>query len=463
MFVGARRLRPGHPHAAAPGALLQLVARRRRDCRRSVDCEGRRRDAALLRALLLAVLCLLAPPLAFGGKHAKRHTCGRTALSVALADDDVAWVRRTAPKPRYAHCKVLSARYNCTRFVTSAAEYRLDWRPGVAAAMECALPTWATVLAALQHAPRRIMMVGDSHAQQMYQAAVCMFQAQARNIMAYTTHEAGTDTQLRKFDSVDAMPECHSVRAADFPRFHLDADGAQAGRCSLNHAPTTPSCFEVPLQADAAAQDGSKQAFSRVCSAYVRPLTGEAAVLAGLEEGLASLNMSLADFHVVAANTYVDAAVLGAFLRARAFAGRVVAYPKFNFGRQTGLRRTDAVLSGAGVSDANAATYRVAKFCAAIRAAWGTDAGECTTVQFGRLMLQRTADAKASIYPMSYHTDTGKRVVCHANQNAAIAHPERCDRAGVQACYEVPCAEESHFCLPGPPDDFALLMLASAL
>ena len=435
--------------AACDWSSLPVHAQRRNFTAAVATCGRAFRRAALLLALLLT------PSLA---RAARARTCGRGDLSRGLAEDHAAWVRRASPEARYTHCKVLSARYNCTRFATSAADYRVGWKK--AAAVECNMPNWATVLAALQRAPRRIMLLGDSHTQQVYQAALCMFQEQARNVVAYTACEGdGKHQDMRRvYPSMDEMPECHTVRTADFARFHLDVVAGADGtcRCSLNHAPTTPSCFDVPLGDDSGT-------FSRVCSAYVRPLEGAAAVKVGLSTGLASLNMTLADFDVLAVNPYISAKDLGAFLAARAFAGRVVTFPKFEFGSQTGVVLTAPVLK-VPISSGAEARYRVAKFCVAIRDAWGDAAGECTTVQFGRLMLQRNDDSKASIYPMSYvDPATGETRVCHADQHEALAHPERCNHEGVYACDTTPCAPESHFCMPGPPDDFALLVLAAAL
>jgi hypothetical protein len=464
-------------HDALHGARRCAAAAPHDDVRR----RPRPRRAALLRALLLAACLLLCFPPAHAAaqqqqqqqKH-KLRVCKRSAVSRALADPGaVSWVRRAShDEPRYAHCRAVTARYNCTRFTTSAGDYRLDWAPGAAgaaaaAAAACALPSWATVLAALRARPLRLMLLGDSHAQQIYQAALCMFQAQARHVIAYTH---GTAPHV--YERMSKMPECHAVRYSDYPRFFLDAaedeaSAAAGGGCSLNHKAETPSCFEIPLTpAAAAAQSGSGLAFSRVCSAYVRPLEGAAAVAAGLDTGLASLGLALSDFDVVGANTYISAKALGAFLAERAFRGRVVAFPKFDFAAQTGLRLTRAALSGALDSSQERAAkkFRVAKFCAGIVAARG--GGECTTVQFGRLMLQRSGDSKASIYPMWYaDAASGATKVCHADQNEATAHPERCAarQEAVFACVAPPCASESHFCLPGPPDDFALLVLASAV
>jgi hypothetical protein len=396
------------------------------------------RWGALLLAVCFAMPCTLA---------AKLQTCGHSAISSALAGDAVAWVHRAAKVPRYAHCKAISARYNCTRFSTSAADYRVDWKPGAAA--DCALPTWATVLAGLQRVPVRVMLLGDSHTQQLYQAALCMFQTQARRIVAYTEYTGTNHTEQRVYNSMAELPECHSVSYADYPRFHLDVSGAVSGAsaCNLNHLLTTPSCFEVPLSVP---HRSSGLNCSRVCAAYVRPLVGKAAVQAGLDTGLASLNLSLADFDVVAANTYISSSALGAFLKASAFAGRVVTFPKYpNGGSQTGLQLASDVLS-TSVSASAATKFDVAEFCTAIVASWGSKGGNCTTVPFARLMLQRIDDSKASIYPMSYvDAVSGTTKVCHANQGEATAHPERCQREGVFACVDTPCGPESHFCLPG--------------
>lgn len=404
-------------------------------------------------SILLFALCALAPRRLACAKAVP--LCGRVEISSALDENEIAWVRRTSPEPRYKHCKSISARYNCTRFHTSAGDYRLGWKSGTTA--ECSLPTWGTVLGALQTTPQRVMLLGDSHTQQLYQAALCMFQEQARHVIAYIAcDEKGGVRNI--YAGMKAMPECHAVHSADYARFFLDAGSgdADACKCSLNHAPTTPSCFDVQLRDDPGT-------FSRVCSAYARPLVGAAAVHTGLFLGLASLNMSLSDFDVLAVNTYMSASELGAFLAEHKFAGRVLTYPKFTFGVQKGLVLTKKVLHKP-IKSREVARLRVTKFCAAIRKTWSDAAGECTAVNFGRLMLQRNDDSKASIYPMSYvDAASGETRVCHANQGAALAHPELCDHKGVFACTKMPCAKESHFCLPGPPDDFALLLLSAAL
>lgn len=373
--------------------------------------------------------------------------CGRDELTHAFADNAVAWRRRASGEPRYEHCKVLTARYNCSRFHTSASDYRLGWRtPGA-----CALPTVDSTLSSLRRAPLSLLLLGDSHTMQVYQAALCLFQAHVRSVVAYTT--SANLTRAQTFSSVAAMPECHSVPYADYPRFHLapPASTAAAGSagCGVKHAPDTPTCFQL--------------AGSLVCAAQVRPLEGPAAVHAGLDAGLASLNLSLASFGVLAANTYISPGALGKHLAARAFRGRVLALPKFPAGAQTGLVLSDAVL-GRGGGNAPASSD-VTRFCAQLLGAWGS--GECVPLQLGRLIRERTEDAKASIYPMTYtetnaSTGAAHRVVCHADQRAATAHPGLCDRAGVTACDAVPCAEETHFCIPGPPDDFALVVLAAA-
>jgi hypothetical protein len=97
-----------------------------------------RPHTAGLRQLAFVLLSLLLlPPAAFA------YSCHRADLAAALAGGDVAWVRRKeAPgTPRYRHCAVLSARYNCTRLRTSAPDYRLDWRPWHWQGRPCDLPT----------------------------------------------------------------------------------------------------------------------------------------------------------------------------------------------------------------------------------------------------------------------------------------------------------------------------------
>jgi hypothetical protein len=199
--------------------------------------------------------------------------------------------------------------------------------------------------------------------------------------------------------------------------FHLDTyklQNASQKRCNFNHSPETISCFKVPLRA-------TSDEHSTVCSVYIRPLTKSVAVQTGLNVSLATLNLTVTDFQVVAANTYMSAKHLGEFLRAAKFSGRVVAFPKFGFGRQRGIRLNASELP---VPDADNSTLphdtQLGAFCETVTKAWHRKAASCLSLDFSRLSKQRNADAKASIYPMTYNTSDGVKV-CHKDKTEALS------------------------------------------
>ena len=409
---------------------------------------------------LLGCLFLWSVSLCCAWNNAATVACGREVIAQALHERTVRWVRRTHPGPRYAHCAVTSARYNCSRFTTSAADYRIDW---FGSKETCQWPSRNSLLAALRTTPRRVMLIGDSHVQQVYQALLCMYQDEARHIIAYIS----PPQRLVNYSDISVMPECHSVSYASYPRFHLQPvameDLKPGARCTLNHSPPTPSCFRLPSSTSAG------DAYSLVCAAYVRPLEGMPALVAGLSKGLAHLNLTLSDFEVLVANTYLNSTTLGEYLKLASFHGIVLAIPRFSFAPQMGIRLTKRVLGARAQKKANETriAYDVKTFCRRVKSAWGVlpNGSDCTPLDFAWLSSQRNRDAKASIYPMSYRDAvTNETRVCHQDQLEAQLEPRKCDNiSSVLACEKTPCAEESHFCLPGPPDDFALLVLGSAL
>ena len=373
--------------------------------------------------------------------------CTHTRLLSALRGTDVAWLRRDSAAPRYSACPFISARYNCSRFATSAGHYRLGWLPDASQPPDCSLPTRDGLLRALTAPgarPLRLYILGDSHAAQLYQSLLCMYQEEATHVVAYL------DGEQRVFRRAVDAPACHSVEYSQYGRFFLDdapRGGAAARECSLNHSPQHASCFTLGA--------------ARVCSSYARPLHGGAPLEAGLA-GLATLNLSLADFDVLALNTYLEPGVVGRQLRG--FAGRVLAVGKWGIGHQAGVVRTEAVWP----LRKPWTTLPLDAFCAQLVAAWGVPAERCTPLDASRLVELRAGDSKASIYPTWYPGTDGSRLVCQGNQEHYFSHPATCDDGvpvpdSMRVCDTVPCAApESHFCLPGPTDDAGLLLLAAA-
>ena len=88
----------------------------------------------------------------------------------------------------------------------------------------------------------------------------------------------------------------------------------------------------------------------------------------------------------------------------------------------------------------------------------------CISLDYTNLIFQRNSDAKASIYPITYQTLQGKYKVCMGNQLAEnTCGGLDCHVCSAATIKEAPCGLESHWCLPGPTDDFALIAIASTL
>lgn len=388
-------------------------------------------------------LCLLSVVSLLLRSHAvSPPLCNASQLLTALRGNEVAWLLRS--EPLYSACAFVSARYNCSRFNTSAAHYRLGWRPELEPAPDCSLPSRHSALAALQR-PLHLLILGDSHAVQLYESLLCAFQAEARSVVAFINGERTV------FAAAADAPACHSVAYSDYAYFWLDDAPGAEGECNLNHAPEHVSCFELRG--------------SRLCCAYARPLHGSAPLQAA-ERGLAALNLSLASFDVLALNEYLEASVLGRQLRmsggGEGFPGRVLALPKFSSARQLGTVRSEPARAPPEPRPA----ARLDAFCAQLSASWRQS--RCTPLDFWALAELRSGDAKASIFPTSYPAagEPGGRRVCHALQRED-REDGRCDGgeavpAEMRVCDQPPCAQETHFCLPGPTDDFGLLLLAAA-
>lgn len=351
----------------------------------------------------------------------------------------VVWVRRTQ-RPLYEHCKVIKARYNCSRFNTSASDYFLGWG---SAGEQCRLPSHEEVYLRLT-SKTNILIIGDSHSRQLFESLLCAYSDKAQDIVVFD------DAALHMFHTYDEMPECHGIARKDYPTFFLDRPERTPDFCGAAEK-NTYGCFTL--------RD------SRICNAYVRPLTGKTAVDAGLFEFGRGLNLTVQNFDVVITNDYIDASALGRALAAVAYSGSVVTVPKFTFGAQTGFRETADTLQPSTRHNSNA----IVRFCNQLLSSSRKETVRfsCDLVDFRALSVRREGDAKASIFPTWQRKDDGTQLVCEATQNL-VGKPSPCVRFGAGAkptfvCDSVPCASESHFCLPGPPDDFSLVALSAAV
>ena len=237
---------------------------------------------------------------------------------------------------------------------------------------------------------------------------------------------------------------------------------------------------------------------------YIRPHLGKE----GVEYAFASLphNKTMHDFDVLVVNTYVSSLPLAAHLEANNFTGRVLVLPWYIPGVQNNTVYTNETISlHPTVKSRNLRTKETSEclptFCNAFfpgaqthddegRAGRHTTESEnhhrtrsllnsststgtrskrspghdprCITLDWSWYDLQRNHDAKAALYSMQYRDDDGSLVVCASDFEDDHAN-HRCAGRKAQTCSETPCQYDTHYCLPGPPDEYGRLALAAAL
>jgi hypothetical protein len=383
-------------------------------------------------------------------------TCSPTQLKNALRFGELVWSRRAEREPRYQHCPVLTARYNCSRFDTSAAEYELTWRSKVGNI--CDLPTLDGLRRSLANGGVQLLLLGDSHMQQIYQSMLCLLQDDA-SVIIYVD---GFRTESQK---VATTVPCHGIPYSEYARFYLDDPvGGVTRTCTLGHSAEKGSCLMV----------GS----SRICQAYLRPLLSSKAIQAA-QSSLSNLNLSLRAFKTVAVNTYLEAGPVGSWLQKNKWNGHLVVTPKFDFDRQRGRSGKLTAWSYVPIENRSSKAAPLDTFCRNALKVWGHESNEhsnastkrsCSTFDWSSLAALRNRDSKASIYPTTIPSpiNASQRVVCQPNQDFATSNQGKCAdykglrpllTADMRVCSQVPCTKESHFCLPGPTDDFAMFLL----
>ena len=216
--------------------------------------------------LFLAVifgLCKLASTVVSGGLD-ENIVCGASSISARL--EHAVWQKlKAGSRPYYSTCKLLHARYNCSRFRTSAASYELSFPttlPQITqqkpksrqemkdnkmhaaeqlAANKCRVPDLEQIMKVLIRQPTRIFMIGDSHIQQFYISLMCTFQNVMKDVVVYerdcvsqySKYSNSTAASLlaaeeecpfhpRVYESYEASPECHTVDFQDYTKFYLN-------------------------------------------------------------------------------------------------------------------------------------------------------------------------------------------------------------------------------------------------
>lgn len=386
--------------------------------------------------------------------------CGALNISKRIVEDSY-WTL-SEYDPYYQSCKFINARYNCSRFTTSAAKYKVEY--SLNANLNCKVPDFEDLISILttNAKPKFVFFLGDSHVMQIFQSILCTFQKYIEDIEAFTTMNDYVDLNT-KFEKVvfkkhENATGCHEIRYRDYNNFFLNdyLDNKKSGLCQLSHIPGQISCFKLPIVS-------MKHKFSLFCSSYVRPLTGYAAVVSGLDIGLSSMNMSINNFDSIVTNAYISPKDLGQFLNDIGYQSKLFVLPKFHFAKQTGFQFFSTVIKHPKPKEYEVQNLRdeIISFCSDFYKTYTRIPNICRLIDYTYLSEQRSFDAKASIFPMVYQDGSNRSVVCQNYSNTI----NNCIGKDFRVCSSslLPCHDESHFCLPGPTDEFGLLVVASII
>jgi hypothetical protein len=144
-------------------------------------------------------------------------------------------------------------------------------------------------------------------------------------------------------------------------------------------------------------------------------------------------------FDAVVCNQFLDGKKVAAKLHTHGYTGQLVLIPKFSCGH---IAYRDAIEA---LFNPKHATLRA--HAGAASKSWYGVTTHSLLQPLLRLVVSRAADAKASMYPLSYTAPNGTDVVCkaslqHGDFKDCLGHPWH-------ACRAEECARESHFCMPG--------------
>lgn len=417
---------------------------------------------------------------------ADSNICGGDSILSRLPVD--AYWTLSRRNPYYTSCKFIHARYNCTRFgATSAADYKIAFLPSMKG-NNCLMPDMETILSILQRQtkPVNIMMLGDSHLMQIFQSILCIYQDTAHAIDVYESTKDVTDefTKLT-FNIYKHADECHAIKYKDYDNFFLEPiSPMKPGRCQLSHQAGQTTCFKIRINDDIKTINGVR--FNYICGSYTRPLVGSDAIIAGLDKGLASIELSMQDFDVLLTNSYISSSDLGSFLKDIDYKGRLYVLPRYPDANQTGFAHKAKTISGyMNFYDHYKIKQEIETFCDTVNqivilrarksleishqlranrtGSRSLESGSkfCQYMDYTSLVVQRSYDAKSSIFPMVYSDKNGATKICQEDNGLVNS----CVGKDYRVCSKntLPCSMESHFCLPGPTDEFALLVLAAAI
>lgn len=512
-----------------------------------------RASAELWPVLCVFIICLLSSSTSFDESAPSNpsNLCGARSLAHKVAVEAVWTIKGSnVPKPLYQECKFIHARYNCSRFKTSAPDYQILFSNS--STQNCRVPTFSMLSRILDRRHTNLFMIGgnpqfqtspplhhlsaDSHVQQMFESILCIFKHRIRELIVYqrdsNTSEAHPTADMytpQTYPGYKEVPSCHTIAYANYKNFFLDSEITPEQQmsnrdCTVSHFAGQTSCAKLPTV------DGNHSMF---CFSYIRPLRGMDAIQAGMNESLRSLNISIKDFHVIVTNTYVSSTALAEFVALSNYTGRILAIPRFPFGNQSNSPfqgRTIPSPQNLSTSlDYTKTRWVMGKYCSAFSGIpptptpqhghhphtlsssstlpparrEGSDDLEvgsesrlrlrtkgrrlaspstsslssphkgtpvemrrpfppenpCVAVDFSRLVFERSADSKASIFPLTYHNNDSTLTVCQVDQTSV----NTCEGHDFRVCGFDKCNEESHFCMPGPTDELSLLVLASSI
>ena len=399
--------------------------------------------------------------------------CG--SESIAAMVKTALWKRDKIKVPYYDSCKIISARYNCSRFQNSAYHYKImlqsirDINKKL-----CNIPDFPKLLKILSAKPTNIFMLGDSHMQQIFQSMLCVMKDRARNISTYE-HRMPDRTMSRHVYSIYAsVPECHSISYSSFKNFRLDEafksykDSIGRTTCLLGYKPGQVACYYM--------SSTKWNKYSRICFSYVRQLIGHVAVREGMGTGLKNISLSVNNFDVVITNSYISVAPFAEFLKSANYKGRVIYVPRFKSANQSSVTLTHDVIPSVRIYDRDILNAVDPKFCSTFTKILGYSASpliHCSYLNTIQLMIQRNIDSISSIFPITYlNVKTGVSMVCQEDQSSFNTCEGKdfrvCDTSSQrkdadQGSSRLSCNQDSHFCLPGPTDELARVVLAAAI
>lgn len=318
----------------------------------------------------------------------------------------------------------------------------------------CQIPTLLQSLAKLRH--RRVLACGDSHMLQLFYEMLSLFQSELESVN--DTPPPWIPTPISGYDLERYYPENflkqwrHRLKVDNVSGTFWDAvhsgQARQQGHTILQGHPLSHS------QAAKVHKALFRNGFE-MWAAYLRDKDPtikhhEAAACVDLANLVSNRSVDLSvphkasmrdinAFDVIISNTYVSKDGLVDQLKRHGYRGRVIFIPRFSNGRH-GVRTSIPPLAKPNQRTLRAAASDTIKHISGMTI-------QSIERNLFRLIESRQSDAKASMYPLSYISHNGTKVICMKAVNHGSFR--RCEGHAWHACRDVECGLESHFCMPG--------------